>query len=304
MIVTCTLNPSLDCYMEFEDDIELGKTNRSNLEYYEAGGKGINVSVVLSNLGVRSKALGFLGGFAKDFYISLLSKYDQIQPNFTYIEGNTRINIKCIEKRYTDINAKGPYITNKDVESLKVKLKKLDEGDYFVLGGNTQDYIQDSIKEIIKEMAEEGVYVVLDTNKSLVEECLEFKPLLIKTTAEELEEQYDIDDFEDIVKYGKEMYAKGAKNVIVVDKDETVIFVCDKGAYTAKLVHDEVVNNVGLGDSVVAGFIMNYMRSKDVLDSLKFAAACGSATAYSKSFATREKVDKFYDEVEVKEIDS
>lgn len=304
MIVTCTLNPSLDCYMEFEDNLELGKTNRSLLEYYEAGGKGINVSVVLNNLGVPSKAFGFLGGFAKDFYISLLTKYNQIQPSFTYIDGNTRINIKCIGDENTDLNANGPYITKENIEALKTKIERLDEGDYFVLSGNTQKYLEEDVEEMMKDLIDENVNVVLDTNHSLIQKMVKYQPFLVKRSVHELEEEYDVDDTKDVIEIGKKLYEAGAKHVIISEDDETAIFVYEGGTYRAKLVHDDVVNTVGIGDSLVAGFLMQYIRSKDALDSFKFAAACGSATAYSKTLATREKVDKFYEEVELKEIES
>lgn len=124
MICTCTMNPSLDYYLEFDENIKNGKLNRSNLEYYEAGGKGINVSIVLNNLGIPTKAFGFIGGFTKDFYISLLAKYENIHPNFTYTDGHTRVNVKLHGKdEVTDIHAMGPYITHEDMQKL-VKRRK------------------------------------------------------------------------------------------------------------------------------------------------------------------------------------
>ena len=122
MICTCTLNPSLDYYLEFSEKVEDGKTNRSDLEYFEAGGKGINISIVLNNLQIPSRAYGFLGGFTRDFYINLLQEYSYIEPNFTYIDGHTRINIKLHDGRDTDLNATGPYINESDMRKLKEKV--------------------------------------------------------------------------------------------------------------------------------------------------------------------------------------
>ena len=304
MIATCTLNPSLDYYLEFEDEIDDDKTNRSTLEYYEAGGKGINVSVVLNNLGIPTKAFGFLGGFAKDFYISLLSKYSYIQPNFTYIDGNTRINIKCVGKENISLNAVGPYITHESMENLKAKVLRMNEGDFFVLNGNTQPNLNDDVKEMLKELIGNGVKVIVDTNYDLLKEIVELKPFLIKTTAPELESCYgELDDSKDVAKVAKELHELGAENVVIIYEDEKAVLASSEGMYKCKFVHDEIVNSVGVGDSLVAGFIMNYIRSHDVVDSFRFGAACGSATAYSKSLATREKVDKCYEEVEVKKID-
>ena len=126
MIFTCTLNPSLDCFMESDTRLSPGGSNRSTLEYYEAGGKGINVSIVLNNLQVPSHACGFLGGFTKDFYITLLEKYSFIQPNFTYTKGHTRINVKYLDgEKETELNAAGPYITTEDMEHLMTKTNRL-----------------------------------------------------------------------------------------------------------------------------------------------------------------------------------
>ncbi|MBR2067602.1 MAG: 1-phosphofructokinase family hexose kinase [Solobacterium sp.] len=304
MIVTCTLNPSLDCYMEFNDEIKEGRVNRSVLEYYEAGGKGINVSVVLNNLGVPTKAYGFLGGFVKDFYLSLLSKYERIEPNFTYIEGNTRINLKLIhEDTDTDLNACGPYITDEAMENLRAKVSRLDEGDYFALCGNTQPNLNESVKEMVQELQDAKVKVILATNYDLLITLLDKKPFLVKITDDELHKYYD--DLEDAKDYGriaKELREKGAENVLVVYDNEKTVLSCEMGEFTCKFAHDDVVNSVGVGDSLVAGFLMNYIRSRDVVDSFRFGSACGSATAYSKTLATREKVDTYYQEVEVRKL--
>ncbi len=304
MIATCTLNPSLDYYLEFEDEIESDKTNRSTLEYYEAGGKGINVSVVLNNLGVPSKAFGFLGGFVKDYYISLLTKYSNIQPNFTYIDGNTRINIKCLGKDNIDLNAVGPYITQESMENLKAKVLRLNEGDFFVLNGNTQPNLNEDIISLLKELIDNGVKVIVDTNIDLLKEVIKLKPFLVKTTVEELENVYgELDSAKDVAKVAKEFYQNGAEHAVIIYESEKAMMASKEGCFKCKFVYDEIVNSVGVGDSFVAGFIMNYIRSHDAVDSFRFGAACGCATAYSKSLATREKVDKYYEEVEVKEID-
>lgn len=304
MIATCTLNPSLDYYLEFEEKLGEHITNRSTLEYYEAGGKGINVSVVLNNLGIPSKAYGFLGGFAKDFYISLLSKYSYIEPNFTYIDGNTRINVKCLGKENISLNAVGPYITHESMESLKNKVLRLNEDDFFVLNGNTQPNLNDAVKEMLKELIDMGVKVIVDTNYDLLKDIITLKPFFVKTTVEDLLPFYEkLEKEEDIAKVAKEIHENGAEHSVIVYERDKAIMACESGTYKCKFVYDEIVNSVGVGDSLVGGFIMNYLRSHDAVDSFRFGAACGSATAYSKSFATREKVDKCYEEVEVEKLD-
>ncbi|MCR5450377.1 MAG: 1-phosphofructokinase family hexose kinase [Solobacterium sp.] len=305
MICTCTLNPSLDYYMEFSEPIETSRYNRSKNEFYEAGGKGINVSIVLNNLMVPTRAYGFLGGFTRDFYIQLLQKYEYIQPNFTFIDGHTRINVKLHDGTDTDINAKGPYITHKDMSRLREKVKRLDMGDYFVLAGQAPAYLTEDIIDMLGEAIENGVKVVLDTNPDIERECLRFKPFLLKTTPEELSEllEREITTDEELVAGAKEVFGKGAKNVIIVENKREAMLVCDKGIFECDLVTDEkTVSTVGTADSLVAGFLMNYLRSADAMDSFHFGVCCGCATAYSKGMATREKIESYYQTTDVRRI--
>lgn len=307
MICTLTMNPSLDYYMEFDKKLNNNDAvNRSQLEYYEAGGKGINVSIVLNNLGIPSRAFGFIGGFTKDFYISLLAKYEDIRPNFTYIDGSTRINVKCQAKgQWTDLHASGPYITNDDMENLKRKVSTLYNQDYFVLAGHTQEYLQAPVAEMIKDSIAEGVKVVLDTNGNLIKEILPAKPFMVKTTAAELSDLIgtEVKTEEDVIAGAKKIHDLGARYVLVTLHSEIAIMVCKEGIYRAALMKDEnYVSYVGIGDSLIAGFLMNYMRTKDPLDSFRFGASCGSATAYSKGLATREKIDSFYETTKVEKV--
>ena len=260
MICTCTLNPSLDYYMEFSEPIEPSRYNRSKSEFYEAGGKGINVSIVLNNLMVPTRAYGFLGGFTRDFYIQLLQKYEYIQPNFTFIDGHTRINVKLHDGTDTDLNAKGPYITHKDMNNLREKVRRLDMGDYFVLAGQAPAYLSEDIITMLGEAIENGVKVVLDTNPDIERECLRFKPFLLKTTPDELAKLLgrEISNDEELIAGAKEVFAKGARNVIIVENKREAMLVCDKGIYECDLVTDEkTVSTVGTADSLVAGFLMN-----------------------------------------------
>lgn len=306
MIATCTLNPSLDYYMEFDRSLKNDTVNRSNLEYYEAGGKGINVSIVLNNLGIPTKAFGFLGGFTKDFYISLLAKYEEIRPNFTYIKGNTRINVKCTaDQQITDMNATGPQITPDEVENLLRKVDSLYEGDYFVLAGNTPDYLYEPMIQLIKKCIHDKIRVVIDTNPSLMNKIVDSRPFMIKTTALELGEMLgqQITTVDEAVNAAKKVHEAGCRYVMVLLNQSEAILTCREGTYEASLLRGEkAVSFVGTGDSLTAGFLMNYLRSQDPLDSFRFGASCGSATVYSKGLATREKIDSFYKETEVKTI--
>lgn len=307
MIFTCTLNPSLDYYMEFDGPIKAGsRNNRSNLEYYEAGGKGINVSIVLNNLGIPSRALGFIGGFTKDFYISLLAKYDHIIPNFTYINGHTRINVKCHAEQHTNMNAAGPYITDGDMKNLSAKADRLAEGDYFVLAGVTPEYLEDDVEEMLAKLIENKVKVIMDTNIDLMKRMLKYKPFMIKTTSTELGEMMDmkVDSIEDTAETAKKLHEEGVSNVLILYHGREGILACDEGTYRTEILqHDKAVNTVGTGDSMIAGFLMSYLRSRDAVDSFRFGASCGSATAYSKGLATKAKIDAMYQDTELIRLD-
>ena len=307
MLFTCTLNPSLDYYMEFDGPLKEGsRMNRSTLEYFEAGGKGINVSIVLNNLGIPSRALGFIGGFTKDFYISLLAKFDHIIPNFTYINGHTRINVKCHAERHTNMNAAGPYITDGDMKNLVSKTEKLDVGDYLVLAGVTPEYLEDDVEKMLADLIERKVKVILDTNPDLMKRMLAYKPFMIKTTSTELGELLGrkIETIEETVAAAKEVREMGAEHVMILYHGREAILCCSEGSFQAEILqHDKAVNTVGTGDSLIAGFLMSYLRSRDAVDSFRFGASCGSATAYSKGLATKAKIDALYRDTKLIELD-
>lgn len=308
MICTCTMNPSLDYYMEFETEPKVNEVNRSTIEYYEAGGKGINVSIVLNNLGIPSKAFGFVGGFTKDFYISLLAKYENIRPAFTYTEGNTRINVKLRteDRPDTNLNAMGPVITHEDMQNLERKVSMLYEQDYFVLAGNTPEYLSDDTKAMLTESIRTGVKVVLDTNPDIMRDMISEKPFLYKTTPEELGLILNrpMKTRQDVVDGARELYHAGVKHILVVRDNEEGLMISRKGTYYAKILSQGVaVNTVGTGDSMVAGFLMDYLRTGDSVDSFRFGASCGSATAYSKGLATRAKIDAMYENTEIVKVE-
>lgn len=305
MIYTCTFNPSLDYYLEFDSPIEIGKTNRSELEYYEAGGKGVNVSILLSNLMIPSRAFGFLGGFTSDFYLSLLQRYEYLQPSFTFVEGHTRINIKIKGESETEFNAQGPVITDSNFDTLLKRVERLDHNDIFVLSGNVQENLRDNVEKMIKMLSENEVRFVLDTNPDMIKRLLKYHPLLIKPNISELELicKHPILSENEIISHAKELVNLGALNVIVSLGDEGSIMVNLDGAYKANAVHDDVISTTGAGDSMVAGFVFNMQRGSGVINAFKYANCCGCATSFSKGLATRDKIEKYYDLINVEKID-
>lgn len=308
MIYTCTLNPSLDYYMEFTDELSKETTNRSQLEYYEAGGKGINVSIVLNNLMIPSRALGFIGGFTKDFYINLLQKYEYIQPSFSYIDGHTRINVKIkANEESIDLNAAGPYITNKNMEQLVMKIERLDDNDILVFSGNSPDYLLDQVESMLKGCASEGVRVVLDTNPNIINSCLKYKPYLINPSINELEEitKMPCNSFEEIILAGKYCVNEGAKNVMIRLKEGSLL-INSEGVYRSTQTETIMngINTVGMSDAMVAGFVMSSLRTTKAIECFKFANSCSDATGFSKSLEIRDKINAIYDNIEIEKLEA
>ena len=303
MIYTCTLNPSLDYFINL-DGVEVGELNRSKGCSFKAGGKGINVSSVLSNLDISSKALGFVGGFTKDYFIEKLGAYKNVQPNFIYIEGNTRINVKMLSGQETDINAIGPIISEKEKEMMLKRIEKMTSFDTFILSGSIPVNCDDLVFDILKVCERNQVQVVLDTSPYMMVKLLKYKPMLVKPNLEELEQMFDknICTYEEIIECATQIVSQGAKNCIVSLGSDGAILVNDTGVYKSSAINDEIIKTTGAGDSLVAGFVMNYLRSKDFILVFKYACACASATITSKDFATAQKVEYYADKITIDKL--
>ena len=306
MIYTCTLNPSLDYFMEFPKAIKADKTNRSNLEYYKAGGKGVNVSIMLSNLKIPSKAVGFLGGFTYDYYISQLEQYEYLQPNFVIIKANTRINLKAQDPQHEfEFNALGPHIEETELANFSRRLKRINSHDYFVLSGSIQPELHDYIKEAMKVLCEDEVSIVLDTNIQITNDLLVYKPLLIKPNVSELSQLLNrkINNRADIIQGAKELLAKGAQNIIVSNGAKGSYFINSEMVLFAKTVDQPVLNNTGCGDSMIAGFLFNLQRGADFKDCFIFANAASNATAFNKGFGSKSEILALVDQIEIEVIE-
>ncbi|MBO4919648.1 MAG: 1-phosphofructokinase family hexose kinase, partial [Erysipelotrichaceae bacterium] len=212
MIYTCTTNPSLDYFISLPE-LHRGLDNRSDMELFEAGGKGVNVSIVLNNFHIPNVALGFLGGFTKDYYLNFITDYPYIQPLFTTIKDNTRINVKIMDKEVqTDINAKGPHITDEEFNKFRQRLNNVYAGDYFILSGNIEEEIKDKMVDVIHELAQENVRIILDTDLDILKKCLDTRIYAVKLN--------DSNTKEDILKEGKELIEKGAEYVLYSAPDK------------------------------------------------------------------------------------
>ncbi len=303
MIYTLTLNPSIDYISEIEN-LNIGAVNRSKSEAFVAGGKGINVSVVLKNMGRESCALGFLGGFTGRFIEDEL-KSQGIKTDFVQLEdGISRINLKLKDEKETEINSPGPFVSKKEIKCLEKKLEELKDGDTLVLAGSIPlGFGKDFYADIMKKLSSKNIHFVVDAEKELLKNTLKYRPFLIKPNNFELEEIIGekLDSKEKIIEAAKKLQNMGAQNIIVSMGKDGGAFLSEEGkAYFCPSPKGMLVNSTGAGDSVVAGFLFEYGISKDLEKAFVFGLSCGSATAFSQGFAQKEDAVKLYDEISEK----
>lgn len=302
MIYTLTLNPSIDYVLKI-DKFEDGQTLRSNTEEKYPGGKGIMVSKLLKNLGEKSVNIGFLGGFTGDFIRKKLNDLG-IEEDFTNIEDDSRINVKLKYETETEINAQGPQITEEEIEEFLNYLDQLQEDDFVIISGSIPKSLGDDFYRVIVNLLEmNNVRFALDTSGKKLFKLSSYKPFLVKPNKKELEEIFEdkIDSDKKIVKYARKLIDQGAENVIVSLGKDGSIFVDNSVTYKAKPIEGKLINSVGSGDSMVAGYIFGYMKGLSKLDSYKLAIACGNATAFSPDIAEKELIDDIFKKVEVEE---
>lgn len=303
MIYTVTFNPAIDYTVEL-DSVKLGETNRSNSSYILPGGKGINVSRVLTNLEIENIALGFVGGFTGGFVEDYLKAQD-IMTDFVHLEKDTRINVKIKTQEETEINTSGPDIDEKYLDEFFKKLDKLKRDDFLILAGNIQDSLSRNTYSIIQERCiYKGVKTVVDTTEEALTLTLKNKPFLIKPNLHELEGIFDvkIKDESEAVIYAKKLLEKGAQNIIVSMGGEGALFISKDELYFAEAPDGILKNSVGSGDSMVAGFIAKFIEVKDLMEAFKYSVAAGSATAFSKDLCKKKEVEDLFNKIIVQEL--
>ncbi len=299
MVYTVTLNPALD-YTVKVDSIKSGEINRSYDEQIFYGGKGINVSVILTRLGIENRALGFLAGFTGKELESML-KADGIDCAFNYLEsGKTRINLKIKSAEEYEINGEGPKIGEEDIKALIKKLSAAKSGDWVVLAGAIPKSLDTNIYDkILSELEGKGINFAVDATGELLLKSLRHRPFLIKPNRHELEDLFKVEIKTDneAEKYAKELQRFGAKNVIVSLSGDGALLVDETGV-TTRLYNapGEVINCVGCGDTMVAGFIAGYINTMDYAYALKLGIACGNATAYSEGLGEKDLIEKMLSE--------
>lgn len=302
MIYTVTFNPSLD-YIVSVDNFTLGRVNRTRKEIIYPGGKGINVSMVLQNLGYQSCALGFMAGFTGR-EIARLLEVNGVESDFIHVdEGLSRINVKLRSNEESEINGQGPAIKKRDIAFLYEKLDRIQDGDILVLAGSIPEVMPDDIyMDIMRYLQTKDVRIVVDATKDLLVNVLPYHPFLIKPNNHELGEIFGVElkTTEEIVTCAKKLQEKGARNVLISIAGDGAILLTEDGQIFQSLPpKGKVLNSVGAGDSMVAGFIAGYLENQDYEYAFYMGVCTGSASAFSESLATRDEVVELMKQVKL-----
>lgn len=293
MVYTVTFNPALD-YVVRMDGFKTGDINRTQSEEVQFGGKGINVSTVLRNLGIQNVALGFLAGFTGQALERGLRE-SGIQTDFIWLpEGMTRINVKIKAGEETEINGRGPAIPAAALEELLGKLDRLESGDVLDLSGSIPASLPDDVyQKILARLEGRGILTVVDATRELLCAVLPYKPFLIKPNNHELGEIFDrtLTTDQEILDCAKQLQEKGARNVLVSMAGDGSLLLDERGAcHRLGVPQGKVRNSVGAGDSMVAGFLAGWLKTGDYAAAHRMGAAAGSATAFSDGLATEPEV--------------
>ncbi len=295
MIYTVTFNPSLD-YIVNVPGFTCGRVNRTREEKIFPGGKGINVSMVLKNLGYENTALGFYAGFTGNELKRLVEEKGICADFIPVAEGMSRINVKIRGDEESEINGQGPAILNDDIEKLYEKLEKLRDGDILVMAGSIPDVMPQTIyMDIMKYLADRNLKIVVDATKDLLVNVLQYHPFLIKPNNHELGEIFGVTFKErsEVIPYAKKLQKMGAKNVLISMAGDGAVLVAEDGnVYESEAPKGKVVNSVGAGDSMVAGFLAGYLQSGSYQDAFHMGVCTGSASAFSEELATKAEVEQ------------
>lgn len=300
MIYTVTFNPSLD-YIVSMNGFEMGMTNRTTGEQMFPGGKGINVSIVLGNLGIESTALGFTAGFTGEQIEREVQKIGLLTDFIHIDKGFSRINVKLKDYEGTEINGMGPEIGQIHVNELFEKLDRLEAGDILILAGSIPKSLPDSMySDILERLQKKGVLFVVDATQELLLNVLQYKPFLIKPNNHELGEIFGVtlETREDVVPYAKKLQERGARNVLVSMAGQGAVLVDEDGAvHMLAAPKGKLVNAVGAGDSMVAGFVAGWTKEQDYDYAFRMGISAGSASAFSELLATREEIERVFESI-------
>lgn len=308
MIYTVTFNPSLDYFVSVEQ-FSLGRTNRTSKETLRPGGKGINVSTVLKNIGFESIALGFIGGFTGEEIVKRLADTGVRSDFIELPEGTSRINVKLLSIDGTEINGCGPCIKERELQRFLDRINELQSGDVIILSGSIPDSLSDEIYgTIVGVLASRDILTVVDATGSLLMNAIPHKPFLIKPNKAELEAVFGkkLQKREEIIDCACKLQEMGAENVLVSLGAEGAILIAKNGKrYSAVAPKGQLINSVGAGDSMVAGFMAGWLEKGDYRHAFRMGVAAGSASAFSDELASKEAILMMCDaiaEVECEEL--
>lgn len=294
MVYTVTFNPALD-YVVFVNDMKFNEVNRIEKELVQAGGKGINVSMILSELGVKSRAIGFVAGFTGAAIEESVIEHG-IDADFVHLEsGLSRINIKLKSNGETELNANGPKISDRALKELFMRLGELADGDVLVLAGSVPDTLpQDIYQQILEYISAKKIVTIIDASKDLLTNTLKYKPYLIKPNLNELGEIFGEKprSKEEILTYATQLQEMGAQNVLVsMAGDGAMLLESDGEVRYCAACEGKVINSVGAGDAMVAGFVSGILDNDvDFEYALLLGTAAGGATAFSDGLATKDEI--------------
>ena len=294
MIYTVTFNPAIDYIVRMDKPLDPGMTNRSASEECYFGGKGINVSTILKNLGIENTALGFAAGFTGEAIVKSVNEKGIIADFIMLKEGISRINVKIKSDEETEINGQGPQVSDEAYEELLQKLDRLESGDVLILAGSIPKTLPSNVYEIILErLYDKGIMFVVDATKDLLLKVLKYEPFLIKPNNHELGEMFGtvLKTDDEIEEHASKLQDMGASNVLISMAGDGAMLITEDGErFRVGVPKGKVRNSVGAGDSMVAGFVAGYMKSHDYQTALNMGTAAGSATAFSDDLATADLI--------------
>lgn len=306
MIYTITANPSIDYVLQL-NALTPGEVNRTTSDVKLPGGKGINVSRILNELQLDSTALGFVGGATGSMFENLLKQH-QLKTSFTQVANDTRINVKINateQNEETEINGTGPEISDSEKQSFIDQLKTVGNGDVIIMSGSLPKKVEETFYlDIAKMIQAQGADFVIDTTGQALLDTLPLHPLVVKPNNHELADLFNttFKSEQDIVDNARKLLAQGAKHVLVSMAGDGALLVTSDHVYKANAPKGTVVNSVGAGDSMIAGFVGTFMKTKDAIESFHEGAACGSATAFSQDIAVKSKIDDVYKDIDITQL--
>lgn len=302
MIYTVTVNPSIDYIVQL-NELTLGEVNRMDYDNKLPGGKGINVSRILKELGLDNTAWGFLGGFTGEFVKEALEKTG-LKTNFTPIKADTRINVKIKAQAETEINGRGPELTKEEIAAFTAQFDKLTADDVVIFAGSLVPSLSDDFYfDLIKVIRQKGAQFVIDTTGESLLKTLPENPLVVKPNNHELAELFGVklNSIDDIVKYGKKLLEMGAQHVLISMAGDGGLMITKDKVYRSYAPKGTVINSVGAGDSMIGGFTGTYAKTKDPLEAFRYGLTCGSATAFSEDLADADKINEILPMIEIEE---